>query len=124
MGECCSSFMAAPGTLTADVVLRKTKAKSLQEVRNINLWGCKLENLEVLCEMPSVEIISLSVNNISTLINFRHCPNLKELYLRKNTICDLNEVRHLKDLPNLKVLWLCDNPITQLPHYRLFVKFM
>ena len=49
--------------------------------------------------MPSVEIVSLSVNNISTLIHFRHCPNLKELYLRKNAICSLNEVRCTAELP-------------------------
>ena len=42
--------------------------------------------------MPAVEIISLSVNNISTLADFACCSNLKELYLRKNAISDLNEV--------------------------------
>jgi len=110
-----------PTILTVETVLHKTKASSLTEVRNINLWGCKLANLGVLKQMPAVEIISLSVNNISTLADFACCANLKELYLRKNAISDLNEVLFLKDLPNLKVLWLCDNPITELPHYRDFV---
>jgi len=113
--------MDDPTILSVDTVLRKTKANSLTEVRNINLWGCKLANLQVLKQMPAVEIISLSVNNISTLADFACCSNLKELYLRKNAISDLNEVLFLKDLPNLKVLWLCDNPITQLEHYRAFV---
>merc|ERR1711865_381085 len=114
-------IMDDPTILSVDTVLRKTKANSLTEVRNINLWGCKLANLQVLKQMPAVEIISLSVNNISTLADFACCSNLKELYLRKNAISDLNEVLFLKDLPNLKVLWLCDNPITELPHYRDFV---
>merc|ERR1711865_271014 len=114
-------IMDDPTILSVDTVLRKTKANSLTEVRNINLWGCKLANLQVLKQMPAVEIISLSVNNISTLADFACCSNLKELYLRKNAISDLNEVLFLKDLPNLKVLWLCDNPITQLEHYRAFV---
>eukprot|EP00656_Telonema_subtile_P047135 TRINITY_DN5397_c0_g1_i5.p1 TRINITY_DN5397_c0_g1~~TRINITY_DN5397_c0_g1_i5.p1 ORF type:complete len:254 (+),score=93.51 TRINITY_DN5397_c0_g1_i5:145-906(+) len=113
--------MGEPGTLTVDVVLKKTKASSLDEVRNINLWGCKLENLDVLSSMPAVEIVSLSVNNIASLGAFRGCVNLKELYLRKNAITDLTQVLHLRELPNLKVLWLCDNPVTHLPHYRAFV---
>lgn len=44
---------------------------------------------------------------------------LKELYLRKNEIIELNEVSHLKHLQNLKVLWLYENPCVQTPMYRL-----
>ena len=37
--------MDDPTILSVDTVLRKTKANSLTEVRNINLWGCKLANV-------------------------------------------------------------------------------
>ena len=43
---------------------------------------------------------------------------LRELYLRRNVIKDLNEVQFLKDLPYLKVLWLSDNPCSEEQGYR------
>ena len=45
-------------------------------------------------------------------------PRLRELYLRRNVIKDLNEVQFLKDLPYLKVLWLSDNPCSEEQGYR------
>jgi Leucine-rich repeat (LRR) protein len=39
--------------------------------------------------MNALEVLSLSVNNISTLRDVQNCYNLKELYLRKNTISDI-----------------------------------
>jgi Leucine-rich repeat (LRR) protein len=60
--------------------------------------------------MPNLEVLSLSVNKISTLKDIKSCLKIKELYLRKNFISDISEVKHLVDLPELKVLWLCDNP--------------
>ena len=47
--------------------------------------------------------------------------NLTELYLRKNQISDLFEIRHLQNCQKLKVLWLWDNPIAQHPLYRQFI---
>ena len=46
---------------------------------------------------------------------------MKELFLRKNKIESLREIQHLKSLPNLKVLWLWDNPLSNHPHYRLYI---
>ena len=63
----------------------------------------------------------LSVNKISTLKDLQNCKNLTELYVRNNTISDLDEVFYLKSLPNLKVLWLADNACAQNEHYRLTV---
>jgi hypothetical protein len=50
------------------------------------------------------------VNKISSLQDFRCCPQLSELYLRKNEIADIREVLYLQGLKNLSILWLCDNP--------------
>ncbi|KAG5460832.1 MAG: hypothetical protein BJ554DRAFT_7072, partial [Olpidium bornovanus] len=47
--------------------------------------------------------------------------NLTELYLRKNRISDISEVRHLAGLKKLRILWLCDNPCAQHPQYRTLV---
>lgn len=45
----------------------------------------------------------------------------QELYLRKNCISDLREIRYLLDLPYLKSLWLYDNPCAQIENYREIV---
>ena len=68
-----------------------------------------------------MEICSLSLNRIRTLRPFAYNLNLKELYLRKNQIGDLREIKYLAKLPNLKVLWLCDNPVCKHPLYRQYI---
>lgn len=65
-----------------------------------------------------MEVLSLSVNSISSLRDFTGCTMLRELYLRKNALADLAEIRHLQHLPQLKVLWLTDNPCASHPNYR------
>lgn len=37
-----------------------------------------------------------SVNKISSLADFEECPNLQELYLRKNCIEDINDLVYLQ----------------------------
>ena len=59
-----------------------------------------------------------SVNNIQTLEDFSHCPNLTELYIRKNKIKTLSEINHLRELPKLRNLWLADNPCSGGDNYR------
>ncbi len=46
---------------------------------------------------------------------------MTELYLRKNLIDNLQDIKYLQNLPNLKVLWLWDNPICQNPNYRQYI---
>ena len=48
-------------------------------------------------------------------------PKLRELYLRKNSINDINEIGCLKNLPRLRVLWLSDNPCATVEKYRMTV---
>lgn len=52
--------------------------------------------MSILKELKNVEVLSLSVNKISSLYDFQFCKNLKELYLRKNLINDLSEIYYLK----------------------------
>jgi hypothetical protein len=46
---------------------------------------------------------------------------LQELYLRKNEIESIDEIRYLMDMKELKVLWLNDNPCDKVANYRNFV---
>lgn len=39
---------------------------------------------------------------------------MQELYLRKNNITDIREIKYLVNLPVFKVLWLHDNPCAQV----------
>ena len=71
--------------------------------------------------MPSLEVVSFSVNKIRTLKPFANLSNLRELYLRRNLISNLNEIKYLTDCQNLSVLWLSENPICDNPNYRAVV---
>jgi hypothetical protein len=107
--------------LSSNLVLAKTHADSLQHVKNLNLWGQDISDVHILQDMQNVEVLSLSVNRIGSLQFFGHCTKLKELYLRKNEVRDLNELKWLKACQKLKVLWLSENPCASFEHYRLFV---
>lgn len=40
-----------------------------------------------------MEVLSLSVNGITSLKHFMHCTALRELYLRKNMVTELSDIR-------------------------------
>ncbi|XP_043730813.1 cilia- and flagella-associated protein 410 isoform X1 [Cervus elaphus] len=109
--------------LTRKMVLSRAKASELHSVRKLNCWGSRLTDISICREMPSLEVITLSVNSISSLEPVSRCRQLSELYLRKNRIPSLAELVHLKGLPRLRVLWLAENPCCgTCPHlYRMTV---
>ena len=107
-------------SLTENLVLQKTKVGDISQVRNLNLWGSELSDVSMISQLVNLEVLALSVNHVSTLRDICRCPNLKELYLRKNDIPDLAEVALLKHLPNLTILWLSDNPCASHEQYRIF----
>ncbi|XP_047419194.1 cilia- and flagella-associated protein 410 isoform X2 [Sciurus carolinensis] len=136
--------------LTRKMVLSRAKASELHSVRKLNCWGSRLTdgqpeerssvpvegilrspelmsleacNISICREMPSLEVITLSVNSVSTLEPMSRCRRLSELYLRRNRIPSLDELFYLKDLPHLRVLWLAENPCcSPSPHlYRMTV---
>ena len=107
--------------LSAESVLMRCKADRLETVQKMNVWGMELEDVRVVRNMPNLEIVSLSVNKLSSLKDFQTCTKIKELYLRKNLVVDITEVRYLQNMPALKVLWLLENPCAELPNYRLLV---
>ncbi|XP_076975254.1 cilia- and flagella-associated protein 410 isoform X2 [Tamandua tetradactyla] len=109
--------------LTRQMVLTRAKASELASVRKLNCWGSRLTDISICREMPSLEVITLSVNSISSLEPVSRCRQLRELYLRANRIPSLAELLHLRALPRLRVLWLAENPCCGAdPHlYRMTV---
>ena len=107
--------------LTRELIAQKVKSDRIESIRNLNLWGSNIEDISIIEEMPCLEIVSLSVNKIRTLRPFANLENLRELYLRRNLISNLNEIKYLTDCQNLSVLWLSENPICDNPNYRAVV---
>ncbi|XP_034558384.1 cilia- and flagella-associated protein 410 [Notolabrus celidotus] len=96
--------------LTRKLVLGKAKASDLESVKKLNCWGCNLTDISIFSQMPNIEVLTLSVNSISSLSPLSGCLSLCELYLRRNMIPSLSELSHLRPLTRLKVLWLAENP--------------
>lgn len=108
-------------TLTAQIIEQKTGQTNLNDVVNLNCSCYALADIGIVSQLKNVEILSLSLNKITTLKPFAQNLKLKELYLRKNEIDNLADIEFLRGLPDLTVLWLADNPIAQHPSYRLYV---
>lgn len=53
--------------LTPELVMTKSKCENLLQIKNLNLWGNNLENMSLLSKLPNIEVLSLSINKISTL---------------------------------------------------------
>mmetsp|Transcript_46367 Transcript_46367/g.119662 ORF Transcript_46367/g.119662 Transcript_46367/m.119662 type:complete len:196 (-) Transcript_46367:21-608(-) len=107
--------------LVEAVVLAKTKAKNLTQVKNLNLWGGEIRDVTLLDKMPNLEVVSLSLNRIESLEPFQYCKHLREVYLRKNKISSLKEISFLRGLKSLSILWLSDNPVAENRKYRQYV---
>ena len=104
--------------LTRELIAQKVKSDRLESIRKLNLWGSNLGDISIISQMPSLEVVSLSVNKIHSLKPFANLKNLKELYLRQNAISNLNEIKYLTECDNLTKLWLKENPICENPNYR------
>ena len=59
--------------LTENLVVSKARADSLSNVKNLNLWGNDLTDVSVLQRVPNIEVLSLSLNRISSLKDFQYC---------------------------------------------------
>ncbi|XP_071103176.1 cilia- and flagella-associated protein 410-like [Haliotis cracherodii] len=109
------------GKLTEALVLARTRATDLESVCKLNCWGSSIKDVSIVRQMPSLEVCSLSVNEVDTLRDFAHCPNLQELYIRKNNVKNLTDIQYLKKLPKLRMLWLSENPCATENNYRMTV---
>merc|ERR1712128_7215 len=95
------------------MVTARTRVSDRNHVKKLNCWGAELSDVSTLRKLTNVEVLSLSVNTISTLADIQFCKNLQELYIRKNRIPDISEICWLRDLPRLRNLWLEENPCAE-----------
>ncbi|KPI85255.1 hypothetical protein ABL78_5672 [Leptomonas seymouri] len=109
------------GILTLNLVLQKSKVDDIRRIQKLNVCAAQLQDIGVLRQASNLEVLSMSLNEISELGAISNCRHLTELYLRKNYVRDINQVLHLSRLPYLAVLNLSDNPISRDPNYRRFV---
>ena len=104
--------------LTKDFLRSRLGKDDFENIKNLNLWGNNIDDISLLKEMPSLEIISLSVNHIKDLSVFCNLKNVKELYLKDNKIADFNQIEYLRNCQKLEKLLLLDNPISKQPNYK------
>ena len=57
--------------LTEQLVLNRCKCENLTQVKNLNMWGSELEDVTLVKELPNLEICSLSLNKIKSLMAFQ-----------------------------------------------------
>ena len=56
--------------LSPDLIMMRSKCDRLDMVKNLNLWGNEISDVSVLSNLPNLEILSLSVNKITSLNDF------------------------------------------------------
>ncbi len=93
--------MAAGGkpSITAEWLLEVCGAERLASVKSVNLWAKSLTDADVtdvLAKCTSLEVASLSLNKLTKLEPFAGMIHMKELFLRKNEVADINELKHLQ----------------------------
>ena len=59
--------------LTENLVISKSRTEALHNIKNLNLWGNDLTDVSILRKLSNVEVLSLSVNRISSLREFQNC---------------------------------------------------
>ncbi|KAI8033313.1 cilia- and flagella-associated protein 410-like [Drosophila gunungcola] len=98
--------------LMQHVVEGKSRCHDYRNVVKLNVWGSELDDIKICLEMPHLEVLALSANNIDTLSSLQNCLRLKELYIRKNKIASFEELNFLANARCLTSLCLEDNPCT------------
>ncbi|POI34588.1 hypothetical protein CIB84_001660 [Bambusicola thoracicus] len=117
------------------------------KLERLNLSNNQIEKIEKLDKLLKLRELNLSYNKISKIEGMEHLHNLQKmnlagneiehipvwvgkklrslriLNLKQNKVSSLHEIAKLKPLQDLTSLFLAGNPVTSLPHYRLYIIF-
>ena len=77
-------------------------------LKDLALDNNKIEDLDIDCEIPSLEVITLVNNTISHITAVKNLPSLKTLDLCSNK---LERIENLSNLPSLEAVFVDGNPI-------------
>ena len=64
--------MGPTKTLTKDLIFQKTKNNNYKTITKLNLWGHSLSNVDALEDLTGLQVLSLSINEISSLKPFKN----------------------------------------------------
>ncbi|XP_029578183.1 centriolin isoform X2 [Salmo trutta] len=108
-----------------NVIEKIEKLEKLHNLRELHLSNNIIHKIEGLEHMASLQLLNLSSNDIEhvPLWLAKKLRSLQTLNLQRNKISSLHELSRLKSLKNLTELTVAENPIANLPHYRLFLVF-
>jgi len=63
--------------LSEEMIMARTRVSDMAHVKKLNCWGADLTDVSVLRKLRNVEVLSLSVNSITTLADVQDCKNLQ-----------------------------------------------
>ncbi|KAM3825334.1 centriolin isoform 1-T1 [Vipera latastei] len=111
--------------LSHNLIEKIEKLDKLLKLLDLNLSFNKISKIEGIEHLHSLQKLNLAGNEIEHLPMWlgKKLRSLRILNLRKNKISSLHEVAKLKPLKDLTSLLLADNPMVNLPHYRLYTIF-
>ncbi|XP_066510889.1 centriolin-like isoform X2 [Hoplias malabaricus] len=111
--------------LSYNSIERIEKMETLHKLQELHLSYNRIQKIEGLEHMASLQILNLAHNSIEhvPLWLSKKLRSLHTLNLQNNKIFSLHELSKLKPLRNLTELMVADNPVYDLPHYRLFLIF-
>ncbi|KAJ8379726.1 hypothetical protein SKAU_G00005040 [Synaphobranchus kaupii] len=111
--------------LSHNLIEKIEKLEKLHRLRELHLSHNRIRKIEGLEHMGNLQHLNLAGNNIEHLPLWlaKKLRSVNTLNLQRNSISSLHELSKLKPLKNLTELLLAENPVSNLPHYRLFLLF-
>ncbi|PVD21840.1 hypothetical protein C0Q70_17642 [Pomacea canaliculata] len=111
--------------LSNNMIERMEKLEKLQQLRELNLsrnYIVRIEGLETLTGLQVLNLSSNSIEHIPTWLPKR-LQALRTFRIANNKIVSLSEMAKLKTIPDLIHIDIKGNPLSELPHARLFLVF-
>ncbi|NXH79408.1 CNTRL protein, partial [Hydrobates tethys] len=101
------------------------KLDKLIKLRELNLSCNKISKIEGIEHMQNLQKLNLAGNEIEHIPVWagKKLRSLRILNLKQNKVSSLHDIAKLKPLQDLTSLFLADNPVVNLPHYRLYTIF-
>ncbi|KAM8934304.1 centriolin [Pelodytes ibericus] len=111
--------------LSYNIIEKIEKLDKQIRLRELNLSYNKISKVEGLEHIQHLQKLNLAGNKIEHIPGWigKKLKSINSLNLKQNQISSLQDVSRLKPLKDLTLLILADNPITDLPHYRLYTIF-